>query len=777
MDISRVFTTQSCPIYEWFTRGDIGYYIPLYQREYSWDKYNIDQLMDDICNQVQELHLMEDTQSIHFMGTVITVQKNIDKDLNPKSRERAAYPTRVDSIIDGQQRISTLALLACQLYKNLTKLINKVNQKQKKEQQKEAYGELKEATEAYQNKLIELFSYDKKTRGHPTRKPIIIRGSTDKGWTLKEDDKVFYKSDVSYFLAQFIRSIYNQSDFPDPDNLRQNSKVINNLKEIEKWLQKIENSHEGGNENFPSTENILYTIQETDLWEYPRPELKDFIDRNNGVPNEVRALVQLFVFCHYLLDRCCFTWIEPSSEVRAFDMFQSLNATGTPLTSLETFKPLVVNIAEREDNGYEDSEFQEHYSKVENLMANLTSASSKDKRTKEYLVYFKLAYDGIKKPLNQFSMQRKWLMEEYKDNQQSLEQKKEFIREMGNIAEYSSHYVFSPKKPRIKKAFPEFNYFEEKTRKESAFCLCYLHDAGHKMANTVLSRFYSKFLRKEPDSEKSFIKACKMIAAFFTLWRSALSNQGLDDEYRKLLQDKISWKANPNPSIKALQERFNIILNNQNIGTRERWMRKAQQNLRYDLAPKAVCRFTLFITSQDTIPDPDRPGLMKPGRPDTTSPYLDPDRWWEKNELKTIEHIAPHPNKENGPPNNWDEQLYENDNYNKIGNLTLLPMDINSAAGNRNWESKLMFYKYLAEKDPEQIGNLQKEEEKFGRTLPDKTINLLKEAKYSEHIKPIVEVGKNGSWDKDLVDRRTERMCGILWDKLREWLPESTSTN
>jgi len=88
-------------------------------------------------------------------------------------------------------------------------------------------------------------------------------------------------------------------------------------------------------------------MSEVDLWIYERPELRSLVE-NRGTPmSTVEKSVfsrAAFCLCYYLLQRCCFTLIEPVSENWAFDMFQSLNATGTPLTALETFKPLVVSL-------------------------------------------------------------------------------------------------------------------------------------------------------------------------------------------------------------------------------------------------------------------------------------------------------------------------------------------------------------------------------------------------------------------------------------------------
>jgi len=95
-----------------------------------------------------------------------------------------------------------------------------------------------------------------------------------------------------------------------------------------------------------------------------------------------------FCLCYYLLQRCCFTLIEPVSENWAFDMFQSLNATGTPLTALETFKPLVVSVASN-NGGFKGSKSEEYFEQVDQLLGS-RSASSKNKLTNDYLTVFAL---------------------------------------------------------------------------------------------------------------------------------------------------------------------------------------------------------------------------------------------------------------------------------------------------------------------------------------------------------------------------------------------------
>ena len=58
-------------------------------------------------------------------------------------------------------------------------------------------------------------------------------------------------------------------------------------------------------------------------------------------------------------------------------MFQSLNATGTPLTAIETFRPLVLNTVKQERNDFGGSEEEKHLSKIDELFQNTNSASAK----------------------------------------------------------------------------------------------------------------------------------------------------------------------------------------------------------------------------------------------------------------------------------------------------------------------------------------------------------------------------------------------------------------
>lgn len=752
MDISRVFTNRSEAVANFFQQPGMGYYIPLYQREYSWDTENIDQLMEDICSGINDV-VEGVTDPIHFMGTLILVTEN-NAIANIKPLDQRALPSRVDNVIDGQQRISTITLLACQLYQKLFSIKEAAVNAQ-------TFNDVREAIDTHLSTLLEVISVDLK-RGNPSRKPIIIRASVDQ-WTLDGADNN-YKSEISSYLASCIRSINDNSSFPQAAN---RSLVGKNIKRINQLLKSVEEVHEANDSDldFPPAWQILHKFSEVDLWNYPRPDLVDIIqNRRSPLPEEasrVCSVVQLLAFCHYLLQRCCFTVIQPISDVRAFDMFQSLNATGTPLTAYETFKPLVVNYIESLGSSFKGSNSEACLEPVDELLSSGKSAAAKSKLTNDYLTLLALTYDG-KKLSKQFSTQRRWLNTEY-ESCSSAQGREEFIQIMGNLANYLRDVVNS--NPTASYITETQNIFELDGG-TAKICVLYLQKANHKMANTVLSRFYSQVLRNKQGADRGFVSACKAVAAFFTIWRSALPNAGLDDAYRKLLREHISWeKGDAELNTQFLNSYFRNILLGKGIGTKADWLAKAKDYLRYDESA-TICRFALFVVAEDTITDPTTPGLMRLGNHGSTPPYLTPQRW-SSEELKSIEHIAPQKPEYRQA---WDLSLYQNDDYQRIGNLALLPVPINSSLSNKGWIEKFIYYQYLVETDPTRLAQLQSEAQTHGVTLNFQTLKLLKATPVKQHIGSIVQIGATGVWDKELVDRRSERICDILWDRLFQWI-------
>lgn len=81
--------------------SNVRYIIPKYQREYSWGKFQWEDLILDL----QE----EERGRGHFLGTIICINATVN----------ATQETRLE-LVDGQQRMSTLSILMCALFKLLS---------------------------------------------------------------------------------------------------------------------------------------------------------------------------------------------------------------------------------------------------------------------------------------------------------------------------------------------------------------------------------------------------------------------------------------------------------------------------------------------------------------------------------------------------------------------------------------------------------------------------------------------------------------------------------
>jgi hypothetical protein len=771
VQIENAFITEGTSVYDFFQKPGVGLYIPLYQREYSWDNDNIDQLLDDIGKGVE--FLVNEDDEIRFLGTIITVKENDPNNIQPL--DRRGLPSTVELVIDGQQRLSTIALFSTVLYSALNKLISSLPAGNE-----DANEDIIEICESWKEKLLDVFSFDLRS-GEPRRKPKIIRGSKDT-WVKKGNSSEFYISEIANYLASFIEHVLLNKEEP---KIERRTKVGKNLYAIKAWLEKtVQRAHiDRSEDSFPSANRILQGIKQDYLWRYDREGLTKIVVQTESNSSKslgfiLSSIVQTISVCYYLLDRCCFTSIQPINDKWAFDMFQSLNATGTPLTAIETFKPLVVNVTKHHEQKFKGSQAQEYFSLVEDLFKGTKSANKKNKLTNDFLASFSTTING-KAVSSHFSQQRKWLDITYNNTPYNIDKyqnQQKFLEYMGRYAQFFKDvWIEYSGKNKLPLRFLEGFHQSEL----ASMLLLYLKDSNHKMSMTILAQYYYMITRKHSDNEKAkkdFISAVKAVSAFYTLWRSARSNSGLDNVYRQYFRgyesDGISisarsWEKSDgkiSTDIIELKKYLSHVLEREDIGTEEKWKSKALKSANY-IDAKKVCRFLLILSVHESMPDPQYSGLVKAAKGGTKK-YLTLEDWIS-DDLKTIEHIAP----QNGGAY-WDENLYNEDElYQSVGNLTLLPLEVNSSAGNKSWQEKVIYYKHLSEQDPDKVIALQKEAEEKGINLSQNIIEKLRDAQYNSHILHIVKVHDEGiRWDKSLILARSERILSISYKRLIQWL-------
>ena len=375
----------------------------------------------------------------------------------------------------------------------------------------------------------------------------------------------------------------------------------------------------------------------------------------------------------------------------------------------------------------------------------------------ELLTAFALCFEGEKLG-NKFSTQRRWLTGVYEKGLPTIAEKRKFVNNMARTANFYHAAWYMEDKVRHITGLEDHEHGDF-----ISFLVQYLKDANSRLSAPILARFYGQAL-EDNDCIDEFVEAAKSCAAFFTLWRTARSTSGLDNIYRRFF-DGHSWTAHPKRiSSKNLKEYFLTVLENSEIAEKESWTTASKRFLLYTEV-KTICRFVLFLAGDDRVPDDTNPGLTGPGKPGVC-PLLKLDRWIA-NDHRSLEHVAPQ-----HPPNNhtWDEMIYIENKVHEIGNLLLSPIDLNKSVDNKDWPVKFLHYSHVGVRSVEEIEILRVAAEKQGIVLSKKATKILSDTRYNCAVEPMLKLGLDGSWNADLIERRTRQIKEIAWEKLSSWL-------
>ena len=583
-------------------------------------------------------------------------------------------------------------------------------------------------------------------------------------WAYDGDDNS-YRSPVAHYIATYIRTDDPNKALNAVDAVA-GARVRGNVKLIDQQIDRVCNAHLPKNrllDQFPVADKIVTDRMQKYVLGFSDDALKGVIGKAETKTNEndyfAAAIYHVFLLVYYLLRRCGVNRLQPDNVEWGFDMFQALNATGTPLTAMETFVPQVMQAEQAAGNDWVKTPSSEYMAEIDELFEQTKSNEQKNRRTNELLSAFALCFEG-KNLGNKFSAQRRWMTHLYEKVLTTITEKREFL---GNLA-------------RVANFFHEAWYMEDKsgfiTGLEDheqgefiSFLVKYLKDANSRLSAPILARFYSQALEDDAFMDE-FVEASKCCAAFFTLWRSAKSTSGLDDIYRRFFK-KHNWKEHPKQiSSKSLKQYFRDELKHKqkDVDEKEVWITASERFLLYSEV-KTICRFALFVAGNDRVQDPANPGLTAPGMTGVC-PLLNLGRWTAKDH-KSLEHVAPQ-----RPPdeNSWDPRIYTENKVHEIGNLLLLPTEINQFGANKDWAVKFLHYRHVGGRNKECIDRLNKEAESKGLVLNKKAIRVLSTTKYNCAVEPILGLGDKGSWDAEMIERRTRQIKELVWEMLMSWL-------
>ena len=766
INLSKEYRSTGESVEDLFGRREEGFFVPHFQRNYTWETDNINQLFDDLVIGVQGLS--ENNNMATFLGTTILLLMD-DASMTVDSNVKNIEPTAVLQVIDGQQRIATISLLSVQIIANLrTLLCNLPNES--------PYDILNVVGEEYINRLKSLYTVKLGRGASTTLEPKIIRAGDDK-WTPRgaESD---YTSPIARCISTFIRTD-NISEFQDILEKQNDTKVFRNVKLLTECLVKV--CEANINELFPVT-----NITENHILEYVLGNTTDDVKSgiknilNNKVDDPTKAdycgaaSYQLMLLSYYLLHRCGVIRLLATQEEWGFDMFQALNATGTRLTALETFRPQVIKVEENNNNNidWDKSMASKHLARIDKLIEVTKTNEQKNKRTNDLLSAFALRFEGHKLS-NKFSEQRKWLTEVYEDKLPTYDNK---LQGLGMLANTADFYYYSWYMDDDSKSDYVEKLGEHKDKALASLLIQYLRNANSRLSAPILSHYFRN-VDEDQGNIDEFVQSVKACAAFFTLWRSAVfSTSGLDDIYRSYFKNYFNQaKKSNNKNIVQfkpgtamnLRSHFLDALKNKGIEEKGKWITVAKKNLLYTEL-KTVCRFMLFLAGHDRkrSDSVDMKGLSEEGI-NGICPLLTLNAWKSYNN-KSIEHVAPQK-----PPEGhaWDKTIYTSEIQHQVGNLILLPSTLNNFAGNNEWAVKFVYYSLVGNANNETYDILKKELEEKEIKLSKRAINnLINTIVYSCSVAPILSLEDNGKWNAAFINKRTDQILNIAGDKLFNWL-------
>ncbi|RKU07525.1 hypothetical protein C6502_17265 [Candidatus Poribacteria bacterium] len=735
--------------------GNIGFRVPEYQRNYDWDEENIKRLLEDCLNGFYYLSQSKD-ESYTFLGTIILVVEKSEPSFDGNSL----------SVVDGQQRLTTLILLCCVLIEEL------FSQKDDVRHLQESTADwIKREIDYICDRLFECVSGKLLKRDQTRSFPRIIRSPEDnRGFTPSEAE---YRSVIAKFLNDFADS-YRQDipAFPlnlPEDGVEEYRRFFQNYKYIKDQVQlgiyKSNNTRDTEHQNGLEHNQIEHKdFQKTGLRNLfeKLDTLTDQPDRDRAISDiagnpDSSGLIRIMLFSHYLLKSVILTRVEAKNEDSAFDIFDSLNTTGEPLTAIETFKPRVISF-ESTITGYSRSETEEHFKRLE---ANLNHIET-DKRqiaTKELLVTFALYLEGHKLAQNLVA-QRAYLRRRF-DTAKDLYFKRRIVHSLADIAEFQQTYW-----NRDSIQIPDDLHSSEMSD-WLKLCCTFLSDMRTRLAIPIMARYWVQ--HRQDRDWGAFTSIVKALTAFLALRRSITGNtRGIDSDFRKMMETLCIGLNNSKvlPSLADFKQMLRAYLEIPRIGVKnkETWVSRVCEVPLADHS-RPLCRFLLFAASDKAMVDPKKQGLLtREGvRPSDQLAFLD-IRKWQDDKYATVEHVAP----ESKPGSGWDEKIYSRSHtIHTIGNIILLPQKENSSVGNAPWAKKKIFYRVLVAKTDKERNDLFEQAKKEGLDFKKQTKDLLEEQGRLDMLDPIANVDK---WTESMIQKRTKNILGLAWDVIAPWL-------
>ena len=773
-NVDKMFSAEATSIWQFLVQSGQGCFIPPHQRQYAWTRQDITRLFEDVVRGIQQIVHRSDT--MNFVGTIIAIHDTNVGSGHPSPP--GVPPSKVMTIIDGQQRICTILMFNIALHDLIRRKM--VQFKSREEPHLRSIVDISDRLLA---DLKKTYSIDTQYGdGLHRYYPEVIRAYSDR-WSDNEQE-VKYESPIAKLIWEYLLF----SEVGDITQFRFDSAGENGswreshrtLSDSFRIIQSQVDDLASLNGIAKELPNLGTVLKQSDLLNHIYgtsidEEFKSYVGEKSEDPDftDVICLLRLVVFARYLNHRVAVTIVTAKNENDAGDMFESLNTTGELLTAFETFTPRVIQGETLEK--YEGSPSYRGIAEIESYLSRFGSGKRKEKATSEMLIAFALAETGYKLG-NNLAEQRRYLRGEYNDPKISadLHSRRALVRAMASVSDFMN-YAWNHEAGNHPKFWP---LQVVDPRAQVGFDA--LKRLDHTITIAPLTRFYQRAVDSSGPLKQSltqdFIEAIKATVAFSMLWRGAKGGTAnIDNHYRTIMRAGVQFAGEFKPplarrppgksselSLENYRKALAITLKEKgNISNKDEWIAAISQVPVYK-SSASLARFLLFCASDDTVVDADNVGLIKVGRLGI-NPMLTLDRWNDDAYL-TVEHIAPQSKSEG-----WYEDIYSNPVLvNTLGNLTLLPQAENNLLDNKSWNHKRAVYRLLTTKTPEEFDLQAASLQKIGLTLSKNAVTVLNNARYLGLCESIAMV--DDEWSVQMIEERTKCLAGLAWDRLALWL-------
>lgn len=792
VEAKTIFEAISKPPIELLAERGMGLYIPSYQRPYSWDKEKVNRLLEDLGHGIKTLLRSDD--SFTFLGTVITIHDTNNSTVQPIVR--SDVPSKVLTVIDGQQRMTTLLILNLALHNQIQVTHKKFTRKKTtvennlctRDHSSLDFGEdintetdnILQALEWLDGQTKEVLSlledtfFEKHRSGQSPLYPRMIR-SLDDQWSKSARERK-YQSPIANLIFNYITQIddplYQATDYKPSKrekNIEGEEAIVDRFNQIIKALASLSSNRNNVMEEVPTIEEIYKNENfQVSLLNYPMPieHIRLLRDSDKEIFDELLLLV---LYALYVLHRVVLTVVKGKNEDYAFTIFESLNTTGEPLTAFETFKPRVVNAVGLAE--YDGSPQKAMMDEVGNYLSKFPVGAKLQTATKDLLIQFFATYTGDKVS-GRLAEQRAALKNAFEETENT----DDFIKTLSITSNFKSQVWEADN---LNTSIAVFSGHELSSL--SKLALKFFNDINHTIVIPILTIFFKQIQEASSEDKlarfKDFESALQAMFAFSVLWRaSRAGTAGIDGEYRELLNKNdmpsglapISIKHTRNQVVdidlfkKELKSRLQDDSRKGKLKDKETFVQNSYARPIYK-SPK-IAKALLLSAHHNAIENQEtNDGSIVKGK-EAVNACLTLDKYMDESSF-SLEHIAPQSN--NGK---WETAIYTTpDIIDSLGNLTLVSHSLNSSMSNRMWAEKRVFYRVVGAKTYQEASQILAEATQANRaSLKEHTQDILAAQKYMPNL---VAIGNyEGAWTKEFIEKRSKDLYALAWDELIQFL-------